>query len=183
MKTWVLQNKKWAAVICLATVCFAIKVARYNKPGQYLADIPMLILTMAVMVKFREPIAGFFERSRLPTFLLYVLVSVPFILFEENVNCLQSGCRVIPSTLPALLVFILILGTAVKVLRAKNIAIVLAVFSVLGLSYELLFGSSHLQFLPIVTTPFGIFLALWTMFSYTFIAFTPLTILMGQFPV
>jgi hypothetical protein len=174
---WLGKNKVWLALIGLSIILLVIKIINYNKPAQFFSDIPLLLLPMIIFIRFRKQIGISIKKIPFPKFLLYLLSSVPFIIFEENINCLQTGCRVIPSTLPFLLTFVLILGLAVRFFRTKNIALPIIIFSILGLVFELTLGASRVQLHAMLFSPTGILISIWTAISYAFFVIIPLTIL------
>src|ERR1700691_228861 len=77
-----------------------------------LLDIPLIVGTFALMFRFRKRIAGRLRRVRAPRLLIFVLLCVPLIVFEEDINCMPAWCGhvIIPPTLPFLLLELVILG-------------------------------------------------------------------------
>ncbi len=107
-----------------------------------LIDIPLLSITFVGMMIFRKRLAISLVRTRLPPIALYLLLSVPLIIFEEQIDCQPSWCGavVIPPTLPFLLLEMLVLGTLAWLLHAKSPIRVTLVFSVYGTLFEILVG-------------------------------------------
>jgi len=141
-------------------------------------DTPLLLIPFFFIIKFRKQIAKFLSKVPLPRFLLYLFASLPFMIFEENINCEAFGCNFtfFPFTIPFLLGFMLILGIIVKLIHTKRIFLVMLIFSIFGTLFEIFFGVAGAQFraLPIV---WFITIFLWTMISYAFFTVVPLTIL------
>jgi hypothetical protein len=125
-------------------------------------------------LRFR--IATLLQRIPLPVFFVFVLSSIPFILLEENVNCLASGCQFIPSTLPILLLFVVALGMLVHVLKLKDFVPALLLFMVWGYFVEVfVFHFDPAYFArPLIELVVG---AMWLMASYAVLVIIPLTYL------
>ncbi len=175
-KSWSLRHKTWTVLIGVTFIVLITKVLNYNKPYQFFADIPLLSLVMALLIKFRKSIAKKIKKIPLPNFILYLIVWLPFSIFEENINCLPTGCKVIPSTIPMLFIFGLVLGILVIKFKPKRIGWPLSLFSIFGLLWEIFLGGLRGGILG----PIGIFFSIWTMIGYAFIAIIPLTILIEE---
>src|SRR6266852_2189047 len=102
-------------------------------------DVPLLTGTFFLMFYFRKQLTKAVAKLRLPPLALYLLLSVPLIIFEEQIDCQPSWCgnAVIPPTLPFLLVEMLLLGVIVLWRRVKNLTRVTLVFSIYGVLFEL----------------------------------------------
>lgn len=129
------------------------------------------------MFRFRKRLAQAILRLRLPPLALYLILSVPLIIFEEQIDCMPSWCGAvaIPPTLPFLFIEMLVLGGIVLLLHAKNVLHVTLVFSIYGVLFELLLGG--LVGAPIVIIAL---LAPYVAVGYAFISLLPLTILMEK---
>ena len=129
------------------------------------------------MIIYRERLADFFLKTRLPNFVVYLIASMPFMLFEENINCLPTGCKLIPPTIPFLFAFILILGLIVKYTKVKSLLRIIVGFSIFGIIIEYTVGATSFALQSLIS-PFGLFLAIWVGISYAYISLIPLTILL-----
>jgi hypothetical protein len=157
--------------------CLAVKITHYQGPVPFFSDVPLLVLPLIAFIRFRKSITRTIRRVPLPRFALYLASSAPLIIFEENINCLPSECRLIPSTLTFLLVFMLLLGLTVTILRMRSALRATVAFSIVGLLFELTLGASHNQLTALLPSVPGILIALWVMVSYAFFAFIPLAVL------
>lgn len=130
-------------------------------------------------LRFRA--AAILQRLRLPVFVVFVLSSIPLILLEENVNCLATGCQLIPSTLPILLLFVIGLGALVHFLKWKDFFPALLLFMAWGYFVEIfIFHFDPAYFSrPLMELIFG---AAWLMVSYAVLVMIPLTYLQANIP-
>src|SRR3989304_509946 len=134
-------------------------------------DAPLLLIPFILFIKFRKQIANLIKKIRLPTFILFLISSVPFIIFEENINCGAFDCQYtfLPFTLYFLLGFLLILGLIVKFTHTQKFFLTILLFSILG--------SSRVEFQALPPLSF-VLISIWVMISYAFISVVPLTILL-----
>jgi hypothetical protein len=67
----------------------------------FLIDVPLLTITFLLVVILRSKLAGAVVRTKLPKFLLFLLVAIPLIVFEEQIDCMPSWCGkvAVPPTL------------------------------------------------------------------------------------
>ncbi len=106
---------------------------------------------------------------------LYLLLSVPLLIFEEQIDCQPSWCGsvVIPPTIPFLLLEMLILGGLVLMLHARSPLRVTLVFAIYGVLFELFLGG--LVGAPILIAAI---LAPYVAMGYAFVSMLPLSVLM-----
>jgi len=138
------------------------------------------VLGFGLSILFRKKIASQIKRIHLPKFALYLISSLPLIIFEENINCLPTGCVLFPSTIPILLFFVLCLGLIVKIFKIKRVSIATLIFSLFGLAFELAISpnlSAQYFAYPLLELIFGTY---WVMVSYAFLAIIPLTVLIEK---
>jgi len=142
-------------------------------------DVPLLLIPFILFIKFRKQIANLIKKIRLPTFILFLISSVPFIIFEENINCGAFDCQYtfLPFTLYFLLGFLLILGLIVKFTHTQKFFLTILIFSILGTIFEIFLGSSRVEFQALPPLSF-VLISIWVMISYAFISVVPLTILL-----
>ena len=138
-------------------------------------DVPLLTIPFLLMVKFRGRLTSEISKLRLPLIALYVLLAVPLLIFEEQIDCMPTWCGtvVIPPTIPFLLLEMLVLGGLVFVLHAKNPLRVTLVFSIYGVLFELFLGG--LVGAPILIAAI---LAPYVGMGYAFVSMLPLSVLM-----
>ena len=138
-------------------------------------DVPLLTIPFLLMVKFRARLTSEISKLRLPLIALYVLLAVPLLIFEEQIDCMPVWCGtvVIPPTIPFLLLEMLVLGGLVFVLHAKNPLRVTLVFSIYGVLFELFLGG--LVGAPILIAAI---LAPYVGMGYAFVSMLPLSVLM-----
>ena len=141
-----------------------------------LIDVPLLAGTFAVMLVYRRQLTRALLRFHMPPLALYLLLSVPLIIFEEQIDCQPAWCSsvVIPPTLPFLLVETIVLGAIVSLVHAKNLVRTTLVFSAYGLSFELLVGG--LAGAPLLIDAI---LGPYVMLGYAYISMLPLRVLIN----
>ncbi len=143
----------------------------------FIPDVAILSVTFILIILFRKNIARLFMRIPLPNFLVYLISSIPFIIFEENINCLPTGCLILPPTIPLLLIFVLVLGLIVRFAKIKNILAATIGFSIFGIIFEYVIGVSSAQ-LQALGGLFAIFMIIWVGISYAYLVVVPLIILL-----
>ena len=138
-------------------------------------DVPLLTIPFLLMVKFRGRLTSEISKLRLPLIALYVLLAIPLLIFEEQIDCMPAWCGtvVIPPTIPFLLLEMLVLGGLVFALHAKNPLRVTLVFSIYGVLFELFLGG--LVGAPILIAAI---LAPYVGMGYAFVSMLPLSVLM-----
>jgi len=138
-------------------------------------DVPLLTIPFLLMIKFRGRLTSEISKLRLPLIALYVLVAIPLLIFEEQIDCMPAWCGtvVIPPTIPFLMLEMLVLGGLVLVLHAKNPLRVTLVFSIYGVLFELFLGG--LVGAPILIAAI---LAPYVGMGYAFVSMLPLSVLM-----
>jgi len=138
-------------------------------------DVPLLTIPFLLMIKFRGRLTSEISKLRLPLIALYVLLAIPLLIFEEQIDCMPAWCGtvVIPPTIPFLMLEMLVLGGLVFVLHAKNPLRVTLVFSIYGVLFELFLGG--LVGAPILIAAI---LAPYVGMGYAFVSMLPLSVLM-----
>jgi hypothetical protein len=138
-------------------------------------DVPLLTVPFFLMLRFRKRLSITISRLRLPPIALYVLLALPLLIFEEQIDCQPAWCGtvVIPPTIPFLLLEMLVLGGLVAVLHAKKPLRVTLIFSIYGVLFELFLGG--LVGAPIVIAAL---LAPYVAMGYAFVSTLPLSVLM-----
>ncbi len=126
------------------------------------------------MFRFRKRLAIDVLRLKLPPLALYMILSVPLIIFEEQIDCMPAWCGTvaIPPTLPFILVEMLVLGAIVLWRHAQNVLRVMLLFSVFGVFWEILVGG--LVGAPLIIIAL---LAPYVAVGYAFISMLPLKVL------
>ncbi|MFH1586693.1 MAG: hypothetical protein ABID38_02460 [Candidatus Diapherotrites archaeon] len=145
----------------------------------FIPDVVILSITFILIVKFRKEISKLFMVLPLPKFLIYLISSLPFMLFEENINCLPTGCELIPWTIPFLLLFVLVLGLIIRHLKLKNMIFPLIGFTIFGILFEMIIGGLRDQ-LSVIGPMAYIFFIFWVGLSYAYLVIVPLTILLEE---
>ncbi len=130
-----------------------------------------------LMIKFGGRLTSEISKLRLPLIALYVLLAIPLLIFEEQIDCMPAWCStvVIPPTIPFLLLEMLVLGGLVLVLHAKNPLRVTLVFSIYGVLFELFLGG--LVGAPILIAAI---LAPYVGMGYAFVSMLSLSVLMKR---
>ena len=129
------------------------------------------------MLRFRKRLSSVIARVKLPAIGLYLLLAVPLLIFEEQIDCQPSWCGtvLIPPTIPFLLLEMLVLGGLVLMLHAKSPLRVTLVFSIYGVLFELFLGG--LVGAPVLIAAI---LAPYVGMGYAFVSMLPLSVLMKE---
>ena len=138
-------------------------------------DVPLIVGGFVLMYRFRERVSRQILKLKLPRLALYLILSVPLIIFEEQIDCMPAWCGavLIPPTLPFLFVEILFLGGLVMWRNARNVKQVTLVYSIFGVLFEIFLGG-------LVGAPLLIIAIIgpYVMVGYAFVSMLPLNILM-----
>ena len=154
------------AMLCLYT----------NRVIDSVVDEFIFIVLCIALFRYRHTLARAHMRLHINPLVLALLSSLPFMLFEENINCLPSGCVLVPVTIPFLLLYLFLFFGMLRLFRIRQFWIALTLFSTIGLTWEMTIGVSSAAFLAL--PPLWIFIiGIWTWLSYAFIGVVPLTIL------
>jgi hypothetical protein len=139
-----------------------------------LLDVPLIVGGFVLMFRFRKKLALEILKVRLPPLALYLILSVPLIIFEEQIDCMPTWCGTvaIPPTLPFILVELLVLAGLVLWVHAKNVLRVTLLFSIFGVFWEIFIGG--LVGAPLVVIAL---LAPYVAVGYAFVSMLPLTVL------
>jgi hypothetical protein len=140
-------------------------------------DVPLLTAPFLLMLRLRRRLSIAISRLSLPLIALYVLLAVPLLIFEEQIDCQPAWCGtvIIPPTIPFLLLEMLVLGGLVVVLHARRPLRVTLVFSIYGVLFELFLGG-------LVGAPATIaaLLVPYVAMGYAFVSMLPLSVLMEE---
>jgi hypothetical protein len=137
-------------------------------------DVPLLVVPFVLMIVWRKKIPRQILRIHAPPLVLCILLSIPLIIFEEQIDCMPNWCGrvLIPPTLPFLAIEIAVLGGLVVWARAKNLFRITMGFAIYGVSFELLVGG--LVGAPLIV---DILLGPWVALGYIFISMLPIAVL------
>ena len=127
------------------------------------------------MLVFRKRMAGAVAKTGVPLFLPFLVISVPLIVLEEDINCMPAWCGrvIIPPTLPFLFLEILILGLIAVGLRIRRVFRLVLAYCVFGVGWELTVGG-------LKGAPLGdLILVPYVALSYAFVSMLPLEVLLG----
>lgn len=140
-------------------------------------DVSLIVGGLVLMYRFRKRLSLRILRVRVPPLALYLILSVPLIIFEEQIDCMPAWCGtvLIPPTLPFLFVEMLVLGGVVLWRHAQNVRRVTLAFSVYGVLFEIFLGGL-IGASPIIIAVFGPYVAM----GYAFVSLLPLNVLMGR---
>ena len=168
------MNKLRAITSIIGSV-FILAFDKKLKVG-LIIDVPLLLITFYLIVRHRLKIASWFRSWPVPKFLAAVISSLPFMLFEENMNCLPTGCRLIPPTIPILTIFIIALLTLSNFLKVRSIKKPVIIFSIFGVILEMTYGASAAAFRALPTSWLLFFVA-WVFVSYAYVSVVPMVVL------
>lgn len=137
-------------------------------------DVPLIVGGFVLMYRFRGRISREILKLKLPPIALYLVLSVPLIISEEQIDCMPAWCGavLIPPTLPFLFVEILALGGLVMWRNAMNVKRITLEYSIFGVLFEIFLGG-------LVGAPLLIIAIIgpYVMVGYAFISMLPLTVL------
>lgn len=146
----------------------------------FIFDVSFLIISFFLIFKFRNQISNFILLIPISPVILGVLSSIPFILIEESINCINYGdglgCRMTTWINFVLIFEILILLYFTKKNKITSIKKPIIIFSFIGLFWELFFGGLR----GFIFTPFILFMAPYVMLSYAYISLIPLTLITNK---
>lgn len=144
-------------------------------------DVPIMSGVFALQFKYGQRIVNFLVKSKLPKIVLAVLISVPLLSFEENINCGAFECKhtLWPPTLWFLIIEGFLFLLIIRKTRLKSVFKQTLVYAVYGMLFEFTIGEpgpglrSLLGANPIVF----ILIMLWVAISYAFVIYLPLLII------
>lgn len=141
-----------------------------------LIDVPLLVITFALLYAYRRGIAGHVSRLSAPPILLSLLTAIPLVIFEEQINCEATWCGrvVIPPTVPFILIEIVVLGLLAVYLRARSLGRVIVAFCIFGVFWEYLLGGLR----GLEPSLEAVFLVPYVALSYAFVSLLPISVLM-----
>ncbi len=142
----------------------------------FFLGIATLSSIFIVLLVFRTRLNRLILKIPLPRIVLYILTTIPLIIIEEDINCMQSWCGTvfIPPTLPFLLIELLAVYGLYQWLRPKNIWPLVIGYCAFGIAWELILGGLKGAMLNPL---FFAFMVFWVGVSYAFVSITPLTLL------
>ena len=126
------------------------------------------------MYRFRVRVSHEILKLKLPPLALYLILSAPLIIFEEQIDCMPAWCGavLIPPTLPFLFVEILVLGGIVMWRNARDVRRVTLGYSIFGVLFEIFLGGL-VGAPPLIIAIIGPYV----MVGYAFVSLLPLTVL------
>lgn len=126
------------------------------------------------MYRYKGRISHQVLRVKLPPFALALILSVPLIIFEEQIDCMPAWCGavLIPPTLPFLVIEILVLEGLVLWRKVRNVKRITLGYSIFGVLWEIFLGGL-VGAPPLIIAIIGPYV----MVSYAFVSMLPLTIL------
>jgi hypothetical protein len=146
----------------------------------FVPDVTIIVITFFLMVKYNEKIVSLILWIKLlPRFLLFILTSIPLIIFEENINwgAIGNTYTLLPWTLLPLLLFLIITGYLAKKFKAKSVIVPMYSLIMFGIFWELLFGGLRGQMF-VLPMPFFVFMIFFVGLSYAYITYIPLKVLL-----
>ena len=140
-----------------------------------LIDVPLIVGGFVLMYRYRGRLSHEILRVKLPPFALYLMLAIPLIIFEEQIDCMPAWCGavLIPPTLPFLFVEILVLGGLVVWRNVRNVKRVTLAYSVFGVLFEIFLGG-------LVGAPLLIIAIIgpYVMVCYAFVSMLPVNVLL-----
>ena len=140
-------------------------------------DVPLIVGGFLLMYRNRGRISHEVLRVKLPPFALALILSIPLIIFEEQIDCMPAWCGavLIPPTLPFLVIEILVLEGLVLWRNARNVKRVTLAYSIFGVLWEIFLGGL-VGAPPLIIAIIGPYV----MVGYAFVSMLPLTILIER---
>lgn len=129
------------------------------------------------MLFYRRKMASILLKVPLPALATSLVVSIPLIILEEQIDCMPAWCGqvLIPPTLPFLFVEVLTVALIALRFHSKNPIRVASVYSIFGVLWEVLFGG--LVGAPILI---ALVFAPYVWIGYAFISLLPFSILLAK---
>lgn len=162
------------------TACIIGIVAIYlGRTVHVLFENIALLVSFILIIKHRHSIAIYFKRIPLRGVWLYLVTALPFMLFEENINCfpeVAGGCTLFPPTIPLLVIFVLCIYAIVKLFKIHKFWVTLILTCSIGIVWEVFVGVEHAQFKALPPFWFA-FVSLWMWMSYAYFVVIPLTLI------
>lgn len=137
-----------------------------------------MILAFFLMVKNRHAIAELFNFKWMPEIFAVVISLLPFMVFEENINCFPEeagGCQLFPITYPFLIAAIIIVYLIVRKFRLKSFWKIITIASLVGVVWEITIGVAAAAFWALPPLWIIIFIA-WIWLSYAILFLIPVTL-------
>lgn len=142
-----------------------------------LVDVPLLVGTFVLMLVFRKGAVRALARVDIPLFLLFLLLSIPLIIFEEDIDCMPAWCGqvIIPPTLPFLVFEIFVLGLIAVFLHVRRPFLLVLCYCVFGVGWELTVGGLKGASLLV-----DLILVPYVALGYAYVSMLPLELLVGE---
>ncbi len=140
-----------------------------------LIDVPTIVGGFLIMLYYRKKLTSILARVPLPSLVTCVLISIPLIILEEQIDCMPAWCGqvLIPPTLPFLLLEVFAVSLIALRVHATSPFRVVSVYSALGVFWELLFGG--LVGAPLII---ALIFAPYVWIGYGFVSLLPLSIVL-----
>jgi hypothetical protein len=145
--------------------------------GAFLFQIPLMLVVLWFMYKHQAAIGTWFRSWPLPAFITAMISFFPFLIYEESINCLPSGCKFIPDTTTFLTIFTAVFLILTLIVRARNIKKTLLVYSLIGLFIEFTYGVGVKELWALPPHLF-VFFVIWVFLSYAYIGLIPINVLL-----
>ena len=144
----------------------------------FVFDVSFIIITFLILNHFKSQLVNYFEKiTSKNVFLFSIFSSIPFILIEESINCIDwgdgFGCRMTLWINVILFIQIIVLVSIIKKKKITEIKKPLLIYAGIGLVWEVLFGGLR----GFTLSPFILFMGPYVMLSYAYIALIPVTIM------
>jgi hypothetical protein len=174
------MNKK-ALVYAILALIYAFFVVIVGRMGGVfgLVHHAGLWIGFLLLLRYRTMLAEWLCTRSFPTLLVYLVSALPLMLFEENVNCLPSGCRLIPVTIPFLMLFLVVVYVIVTMTKAHSLWRIVLPACAVGLLWEVTVGVAGPEFRALPVLQF-IYISLWTWMSYAFFTIVPVQFLLQK---
>ena len=165
--------------ITIVYVLFGILIIAGGRQVNSLIEDIGLWVSFFVIVRYRHYIAELLANIHLPRWVIYLVSALPFMLVEENVNCLPTGCTLVPPTIPMLVIFLVIVYFVTLKIRAPKFWYILGGACAVGLLWEWFVGAAHTAFFALPLFWF-VYVSIWTLMSYAYFTVIPLTYLLSK---
>ncbi len=170
---------KVAGVVIGSVLLGGLVMLASHKEVQFFIPQIGLLVAFYFLIRNRHSIASWFLKFPIAnSVILYFISSLPFMLFEENINCFPpeaGGCQLFPPTIPFLLIALALLLLIVRKFKFTRFWTIVTIFSILGVLWEITIGVSSVAFLSLPPLWFFV-ISGWTWLSYAFIVIVPLTL-------
>jgi hypothetical protein len=173
-------------IIPIVAITYSVVFGYMSHLGiEYFIPPLSLIVSYYLIVRYREQIADWFLGLGIKNGLfLYLVATLPFMIFEENINCFPpeaGGCRLFPmETIPFMTGQMIIIYFLIKKFKFQHPTRIVWAYAVFGVLWEITVGVAGEAFRALPPIWFIIIFA-YTFMSYAYYSLVPVTLATRKF--